>query len=170
MNRRKLQSAMEYLMTYGWAILIIAVVLGALSFLGIFNTGSIVPSVCTPTTPQFACSSYVYGGVGSTTPPPGNVLITLTQNTGTSWTSATAYFVPQSSEASVESGTSLSSINAGNTISGGMPSGQSITVTLPATGSVNLNTGLQGYVWVSYTSSGGSTVITQFAQVNVKAS
>ena len=32
------QSAMEYLMTYGWAILIIAVVLGALFELGIFNT------------------------------------------------------------------------------------------------------------------------------------
>ncbi|MGC8662475.1 MAG: hypothetical protein ACP5RT_01670, partial [Candidatus Micrarchaeia archaeon] len=30
----KAQSAMEYLMTYGWAILIIAVVLGALFQLG----------------------------------------------------------------------------------------------------------------------------------------
>ncbi len=35
--RAKAQSAMEYLMTYGWAILIIAVVLGALFELGIFN-------------------------------------------------------------------------------------------------------------------------------------
>ena len=33
----KAQSAMEYLMTYGWAILIIAVVLGALFGLGVFN-------------------------------------------------------------------------------------------------------------------------------------
>ncbi len=33
----KAQSAMEYLMTYGWAILIIAVVLAALYSLGIFN-------------------------------------------------------------------------------------------------------------------------------------
>ncbi|MDE1828123.1 MAG: LamG domain-containing protein [Candidatus Micrarchaeota archaeon] len=35
------QSAMEYLMTYGWAILIIAVVLGALYQIGIFNPGSL---------------------------------------------------------------------------------------------------------------------------------
>lgn len=39
-TKSKLQSAMEYLMTYGWAILIIAVVLGALFQLGIFNASS----------------------------------------------------------------------------------------------------------------------------------
>ena len=41
--KRKSQSAMEYLMTYGWAILIIAVVLGALYSLGIFNGISFAP-------------------------------------------------------------------------------------------------------------------------------
>ncbi|MCL5239397.1 MAG: LamG domain-containing protein [Candidatus Marsarchaeota archaeon] len=40
---RKAQSAMEYLMTYGWAILIIAVVLGALFQLGVFNSGTFSP-------------------------------------------------------------------------------------------------------------------------------
>jgi hypothetical protein len=40
---RKSQSAMEYLMTYGWSILIIAVVLGALSFLGVFNPVTFAP-------------------------------------------------------------------------------------------------------------------------------
>ena len=34
---------MEYLMTYGWAILIIAVVLGALFQLGVFNAGTFAP-------------------------------------------------------------------------------------------------------------------------------
>ncbi len=37
------QSAMEYLMTYGWAILIIAVVLGALFQLGVFNASAFAP-------------------------------------------------------------------------------------------------------------------------------
>ncbi len=37
------QAAMEYLMTYGWAILIIAVVIGALAYLGVFNLDFIVP-------------------------------------------------------------------------------------------------------------------------------
>ncbi len=39
------QSAMEYLMTYGWAILIIAVVLGALFGLGFFNAANLAPKV-----------------------------------------------------------------------------------------------------------------------------
>jgi hypothetical protein len=39
----KAQSAMEYLMTYGWAILVIAVVLGTLYSLGIFNPSNFAP-------------------------------------------------------------------------------------------------------------------------------
>ncbi len=37
---RKSQSAMEYLMTYGWAILIIAVILGVLFQLGVFSSSN----------------------------------------------------------------------------------------------------------------------------------
>ncbi len=39
----KAQSAMEYLMTYGWAILIIAIVLAALFQLGVFNSTNFAP-------------------------------------------------------------------------------------------------------------------------------
>ena len=39
----KAQSAMEYLMTYGWAILIISVVLAALFQLGVFNANNFAP-------------------------------------------------------------------------------------------------------------------------------
>jgi Concanavalin A-like lectin/glucanases superfamily len=41
--RSKSQSAMEYLMTYGWSILIIAVVLGALFSMGVFNSANFSP-------------------------------------------------------------------------------------------------------------------------------
>ncbi len=43
MRRSKQQSAMEYLMTYGWAILIIAVVLAVLFQLGVFSGGNFTP-------------------------------------------------------------------------------------------------------------------------------
>ena len=36
------QSAMEYLMTYGWVILIIAIALTVLSALGVFNASNFV--------------------------------------------------------------------------------------------------------------------------------
>ena len=42
----RLQSAMEYLMTYGWAILILAVVLVSLAYLGVFNSATAQPNVC----------------------------------------------------------------------------------------------------------------------------
>jgi hypothetical protein len=43
----KAQSSMEYLMTYGWAILIIAIVLAALFSLGIFSSSSLVGTLGT---------------------------------------------------------------------------------------------------------------------------
>ena len=41
--QRDAQSAMEYLITYGWAILIIAVVLGVLFQLGVFSGSTFAP-------------------------------------------------------------------------------------------------------------------------------
>jgi len=55
------QSAMEYLMTYGWAILIIAVVLGALFQLGVFNSSSFSPRA-----PPGACQVFRPNGPGTT--------------------------------------------------------------------------------------------------------
>jgi len=58
----KQQSAMEYLMTYGWAILIIAVVLGALFQLGVFNSSSFSPRA-----PPGACQVFRTNGPGTVT-------------------------------------------------------------------------------------------------------
>ena len=52
---------MEYLMTYGWAILIIAVVLGALFSLGVFNGANFAPKA-----PPGACQVFRPNGPGST--------------------------------------------------------------------------------------------------------
>ena len=57
----KAQSAMEYLMTYGWAILIIAVVLGALFQLGVFN-----PMTFAPKAPPGSCQVFRPNGPGTT--------------------------------------------------------------------------------------------------------
>src|SRR5208282_3976409 len=56
-----LQSAMEYLMTYGWAILIIAVVLGALFGMGFFNAANLAPKVTAG-----SCQVYRPQGPGTT--------------------------------------------------------------------------------------------------------
>lgn len=43
---QKAQSAMEYLITYSWAIIIIGITLGALYALGLFNPNSFIQSQC----------------------------------------------------------------------------------------------------------------------------
>ena len=57
----KAQSAMEYLMTYGWAILIIAVVLAVLFEIGVFNGSAFAPKA-----PPGSCSVYRPEGPGTT--------------------------------------------------------------------------------------------------------
>jgi len=57
----KAQSAMEYLMTYGWAILIISVVLAALFQLGVFN-----PMTFAPKAPPGSCQVIRPYGPGTT--------------------------------------------------------------------------------------------------------
>lgn len=52
----KSQSAMEYLMTYGWAVLIIGVVIAALMNLGVFNSTSVTGTTCT-SSPGFTCQN-----------------------------------------------------------------------------------------------------------------
>ncbi len=46
---KKGQAAMEFLMTYGWAILVVLIALGALFFLGVFDPKT--PSTCTVAAP-----------------------------------------------------------------------------------------------------------------------
>jgi len=57
----KAQSAMEYLMTYGWAILIISVVLAALFQLGVFN-----PMAFAPKAPPGSCQVFRPNGPSTT--------------------------------------------------------------------------------------------------------
>ena len=41
------QAAMEFLMTYGWAILVVLVVIGALSYFGVLSPATLLPEKCT---------------------------------------------------------------------------------------------------------------------------
>jgi len=57
--RVKGQTAMEYLMTYGWAILIVIVVIAALYSMGVFTVSPGVP--CSPCFSYFAFVDYADG-------------------------------------------------------------------------------------------------------------
>jgi hypothetical protein len=44
---KKGQAALEFLMTYGWAILVVLIVIGALAYFGVLNPNLLVPEKCT---------------------------------------------------------------------------------------------------------------------------
>jgi hypothetical protein len=46
-KQKKAQAAMEFLMTYGWAILVVLIAIGALSYFGVFSPGKWLPTAAT---------------------------------------------------------------------------------------------------------------------------
>lgn len=48
---RKGQAAMEFLMTYGWAILAAVIVIGVLAYFGVFSPATYVPTTCVLSAP-----------------------------------------------------------------------------------------------------------------------
>ena len=148
----KLQSAMEYLMTYGWAILVIAIVLVALYALGVFNGSAFLHPSCV------ASSGYICTNETAIPDATGNVLVGFSfgQNGGSTVYNALIGVAPQAG-GSTPSGfpspgsisqNSIGTLNAGNI--------QPVFVDMPAS---DFNSGnaigseFNGYVWLNYSTS-----------------
>ncbi len=54
---RKAQAALEFITTYGWAILVVLLMAGTFAYFGILNPNKLSPERCT-TTPEFFCGDY----------------------------------------------------------------------------------------------------------------
>ena len=99
MISKKSQSAMEYLMTYGWAILVVLIALGALFYLGVFSpktANSCVassPITCTDVKLAGNTLNVVIGATGVSSTPADNTVGVVTWNTptmtGCTWTTNT---------------------------------------------------------------------------------
>lgn len=64
---KKAQAAMEFLMTYGWAILVVLLAIAALAYFGVLNPGRYLPSSCT-LPPGLGCTDFkVDGTLGEVT-------------------------------------------------------------------------------------------------------
>ena len=57
MNNRKAQAAMEFLMTYGWAILVVLAAIAALAYFGVLSPEKFLPEKCI-LQPGIACVSH----------------------------------------------------------------------------------------------------------------
>ncbi len=56
--KRKGQAALEFLTTYGWAFLVILIMIGALAYFGVLNPKKFVPDTCTFGS-MFVCDDHV---------------------------------------------------------------------------------------------------------------
>ena len=65
---RKSQAAMEFLMTYGWAILVVLVAIGALAYFGVLSPDRFLPAKCTLPA-GIACTDFTItaGALGAAT-------------------------------------------------------------------------------------------------------
>ncbi len=171
----KLQSAMEYLMTYGWAILIIAVVMVALFSLGILG-GSPLGTTCLAQS-GITCQSPVLTS--------GAFNAIVGQATGTTWASANIVWIPngytlawvtgsspalnclpgvmQSNSITLGTGGTIGPI-CGTILNGGsttIASGQAVSVYFPNSNSGSNGASASGQIWAVYTTSSSSVVYAQ---------
>ena len=100
----KAQSAVEYLMTYGWSILIVAVVIASLILLGVFNSGNTGTSSCLAT-PGYSCTNPTLYASGSLITKIGQVSTQAITITGTACTknNTVTSITPVSTNATLQS-------------------------------------------------------------------
>lgn len=159
------QSAMEYLMTYGWAILVIAVVFAALFALNIFNLSGVSGVSCTVT----SSATYVCQQPAINT----NSVFSLSfgQNTGQTIYNAILSVAPQGASLNAQGFPStVSRSSAITSISPGITTSVSITLSSNVLATNTLQTPFQGTLWLNYstTSGGVANSALQIGTINMK--
>jgi len=62
---KRAQAALEFLMTYGWAILVVLIVISALAYFGVLNPENMLPPRCTMPV-GLSCKDYIVLGSAAT--------------------------------------------------------------------------------------------------------
>ncbi len=152
---KKLQSAMEYLMTYGWAILIIAVVIGVLYAMGIFNSSGLLGSFCTAQTGYFCANPIL-----STNSPTLNV--TIGQDTRLEWPAWRIFAVR---------GTAFNASSPNITGSGAFYNGEKQIVTIPLNSILGnyipIGTPFSGSLWAEYCNTPNCNTPDQVSEIGI---
>ncbi len=75
--KKRGQAALEFLMTYAWAILVVIIIIGALAYFGVLSPDTLVPDKCTFST-GLACKDFSYTYTASN----ANITLLLTNGLG----------------------------------------------------------------------------------------
>ena len=133
---KKGQAAMEFLMTYGWAILVVLVAIGALAYFGVLSPSKFLPVSCT-IEPGIGCS-------GDFKVTASSVQLMLTNGKGESMTGVTV--------GATGCATSGSMTWADGTV---LSAGNSTGVTLTGCSNGAVGDRVKKTITIAYTSAGG---------------
>jgi len=79
--KKKAQAAMEFLMTYGWALLVVLIAIAELEFFGLLNPGRFLPEKC-EITPGLTCVGFTAMTNGSPNTNHSNITVLLNNGLG----------------------------------------------------------------------------------------
>ncbi len=148
------QSAVEYLMTYGWAILVIVVVLAILFLFNVFNGGALSTGSCQSFS-NFACTSTpILSGDGYLSVDLGNY---------GSEVIATGIACTNSSASAPVSFTPLQNIDMQSSLS------YAVSVLCPIPGST-IGSRFNGILWMQYKSDGVGGLVAKVASISIAVS
>ena len=150
----KAQSAMEYLTTYGWSILVIAVVVLALYMTGAFNAGSAsLPTECLAQQ-GFLCATPAMDTTG-------NLLVTIGQMSGTTYDITGLACV---STDNAPSGSQF--IPFYTTVESGLETGIKFQCPLSSNA---VGSGFHGTIWIQYNKGSQTGMVSEVATVTATA-
>ncbi|MEM0201231.1 MAG: hypothetical protein QXD23_02395 [Candidatus Micrarchaeaceae archaeon] len=181
-NVLRLQSAMEYLMTYGWSILIISITLVILFVLGVFNNIGGGSNACIANS-GFLCTNITLGSNYKGSPDTGHPYIGLDiGEIGQDWNNVYIIAVPDGQQITTAYGYTANSFYYWGQLVGywgylnNLNSGseQYITTVIfdnsPLISSVKIGTKVSGTVYVMYSTSYTTNAITELGTFTVIAS
>ena len=142
------QAAMEFLMTYGWAILVVLIAIGALAYFGVLNPSRFLPRSCT-LMPGLDCDEFkVDNSVGQ-------VQLYIRNGIGDSITFSTLGVDINADGDMVDAGTDCLTISAPLTIADGALSAQ-INIDCPAAAIGTVGDRFRGDILGGYTLAGST--------------
>ncbi len=151
-SRSRIQSAMEYLMSYGWSILIIVIILGILYYLGLFGGNASTASNTCLATVGFFCSSPILNTTG-------NVVVTIGQDSGSP---ITIIGLACTNTSTGPSGT----VAISDTV---VPSGGKTSMLFQCPGAAGpISSPHIGYLWISYDTGTHTALISQIGTFSAR--
>jgi len=110
MSMRKGQAAMEFLMTYGWAILVVLAAIGALAYFGVLSPDRFLPNKCTLSA-GFSCTEFKVNTNGQ-------IQMRIQNNLGVDVSNATITLTGKGANAGCGGGTPPVQVYANATVNG----------------------------------------------------